>query len=292
MRGPLPHMFGQFRNLTACEWALLVRPRLLLMVCASTMVGAMLARSGAWTEVVRATLAVGLFSFAGTLVNQVQERRIDALMTRTRHRPLATGRLSVEAALVLALLLLASGGGLLFNRPVALALGLAALALYNLVYTPLKSRTALALFPGAVSGALPPLVGWATCGRSLLDGGVLLFGLLLAIWQVPHFLLLMIKYRDDYRRAGLPVLAEQLGRTRLNLVVACWILAVGGVLVALGVGPGLGLPARLAMPAIGSWLIFCLARQMRRGELRPLFARVNIVMGLVIAVLAVDRFWG
>ncbi|RME41267.1 MAG: protoheme IX farnesyltransferase, partial [Deltaproteobacteria bacterium] len=248
-------MPGQFRNLTAAEWTLLARPRLLLMVCASALTGALLARSGTWTDIVRASLAVGLFSFAGTLINQAQERHIDALMSRTRNRPLATGRLSVKAALVLALLLLAAGGGLLGHRPVALVLGVTALVLYNLVYTPLKSRTPLALFPGAVSGALPPLVGWAACGRSLLDGGVLLFALLLAVWQVPHFLLLMLKYRDDYRLAGLPVLAEQLDRTRLHLVVACWILAVGSVLVFLGTGPGVGQSARLAMPVLGSWLI-------------------------------------
>ncbi len=278
-------------HLSPGDWGLLLRPRLLLMVCASALTGALLA-PGPWdgSAALRATLAVGLLSAAGTLLNQVQERDLDALMQRTCTRPLASGRLSCAAGLVSAAIFLLAGLALLVHEPVALGLGLLAVGWYNGVYTPLKRRTALAVLPGALCGALPPLIGWACSGGSLVDRQVLLLAGLLAVWQVPHFLLLALKYRADYARAGLPVFAEGLSDAGVLRVVTVWTLAAAlAALILAGFGGASGPLGMLLLPALGSWLVYGLWRQARQGSLAPLFMRVNMFMLLVLMTLVADR---
>jgi len=278
-------------HLSLAEWRLLLRPRLLLMVCASTLTGAVLApgRVSTWT-VLQAVLAVGLLTAAATLLNQVQERGLDARMERTRDRPLATGRLPVPAALRLCAGLLLPGLLLLAGDPVALGLGLLAVAWYNLVYTPLKRLTSLAVLPGALCGALPPLIGWVSAGGGLLDRRVLLLSGLLAVWQVPHFMLLALRYRDDYARAGLPVFAAGLSEGGVLRVISAWTLAAAFAALAMAVCGGTsGLSGRLLLPALGSWLIYGFWRQARRGSLAPFFMRLNLFMLLVLAALLADH---
>lgn len=284
---------GLFR-LTAAEWRLLLRPRLLAMVCASALTGALLAPGVQQAApVLWASLAVGLLGIAGTLLNQVQERHLDARMERTRDRPLATGRVTPAPALLLAVLALLAGVSLLLPSPAALGLGLLALLLYNGIYTPLKPKTAFAILPGALCGALPPLIGWLVAGGSLEQGGILLLAALLAIWQIPHFLLLSLRCRQDYRRAGLPVLADRLDAAGMRRVVAAWVLAATvGTAILAGFGPVRGALVRALLPVLGSWLLYGLWRQIRRGELRPLFVRVNMFMALVLACLLADRLFG
>lgn len=277
--------------LSAGEWRLLLRPRLLLMVCASTFTGALLAPGVRdMGQVVQAVLAVGLLSAAGTLINQVQERDLDALMCRTMGRPLASGRLPVPVALGLSVLLLAAGLLLLASHPLALWLGLFAVLWYNALYTPLKRRTALAVLPGALCGALPPMIGWVCAGGSLDDRRVLLLAGLLTVWQVPHFMLLALKYRRDYARAGLPVFAEGLSDSAVVRVVVVWTLTASLAAMALvAFGGTSGMTGMLLLPAIGSWLAYALWRQVRQGTLLPLFMRLNLFMLLVLVALVADR---
>ncbi len=278
-------------RLTAAEWRLLLRPRLLAMVCASALTGALLVPAPHLPSGLRAALAVGLLTIAGTLLNQLQECGLDARMERTRKRPLATGRLSAATARRMAAVAAFGGAALLLPSPPALLLGLLALLLYNGVYTPLKPRTPLAILPGALCGALPPLIGWLLAGGPS-GHGIFLLAALLAVWQVPHFLLLSLRYREDYRRAGLPVLADRLSPAAMRRVVAVWVLASAyGALLLAGFGPVRTGWGRLLLPAIGSWLLYGLWRRQRQGELRPFFLRLNLFMVLVMAGLLVARLF-
>ena len=189
------------------------------------------------TDAAGATLAPGhasgralALSFAGTALivgsanalNMWWERDIDARMTRTRNRPLPAGRLSADVALGFGLALAVVSVPMLFMVNVATGLlGLAALLSYVAVYTPLKRHTHLALLVGAVPGAIPPLLGWATVTGTVGLGGLLLFGVLF-LWQIPHFAAITIFRAEDYARAGLQVVSVQHGERAARQTIALY----------------------------------------------------------------------
>ena len=161
---------------------------------------------------------------AGTgALNQLKERRYDALMRRTRNRPLPTGRVSPQTALWLGLASSLAGGlilALLVN-PLTAALGLGTVAAYVLIYTPLKRVTSLNTVIGAIPGAIPPVMGWTAVTGTASQPAMALFGILF-IWQIPHFLAIAILYRDDYAAGGfkmLPVTDRDLRETRRQIVL-------------------------------------------------------------------------
>jgi heme o synthase len=139
--------------------------------------------------------------------NQLLERDSDGLMRRTRMRPLPDGRLQPSEALIFGSALALVGLAILAAGVNALsaAVALATLASYAVIYTPLKRRTSFNTVIGAIPGALPPVIGWAAGRGTLSQGAWVLFGILF-LWQLPHFLAIAWIYREDYARAGLPML--------------------------------------------------------------------------------------
>src|SRR5262245_5651968 len=184
----------------------LVRPRMGLLVVATTAVGGVVAADGNpdWNALTQTSIATALLFAGASALNQLVERHSDALMTRTADRPLPAALLQPSEALVLGCVLAACGFAALLaaHQPVAAALGAFALILYVLVYTPLKRRTPLNTLIGAIPGAVPPLMGWV-CVRGRLDGGAVILFLIVFLWQIPHFLAIAWIYRDEYARAGL-----------------------------------------------------------------------------------------
>lgn len=172
-------------------------------------------------------------------LNMVIERHSDALMSRTRTRPLPTGRLSAEQALMFCFGACVVGSALLFGLvgSVAALLTLGALVSYVVAYTPLKRVTPLALFVGAVPGAIPPLIGWASATGTLSRLAWLEFAVLF-VWQLPHFIAISIFRKDEYARAGLQVLSVSHGVRRAKIEIAVYALLL--VLVSL-LPVGLGL---------------------------------------------------
>jgi protoheme IX farnesyltransferase len=154
-----------------------------------------------------AVAGTALVAGGAAVLNQVYERDTDALMRRTRMRPLPDGRVSVVDARVFGGVLGASGVLLLAATANGFAalLALATLAIYLVVYTPLKRRSSLATLVGAIPGALPPLIGWTAARGTILSGGWTLFAIVF-LWQIPHFMAIAWLYRDDYRSAGFPML--------------------------------------------------------------------------------------
>ena len=157
-----------------------------------------------------ATLAgTALVSAGSCALNHVMERRYDEQMKRTMNRPIPSGRVRSEHAVVFGLALTVAGIALLGSLNM-LAASLAALTwiMYIGVYTPLKRKTQLATLIGGIPGALPPLGGWVMGGGRIEAGGILLF-IILFLWQMPHFLSLAWMYRKDYERGGFPMLTVQ-----------------------------------------------------------------------------------
>jgi protoheme IX farnesyltransferase len=193
----------------ASDYVALAKPRLNVLVVVSALAGyAMAGGDNGRLALVLATLAgTGLVAGGASAFNQLIERRTDGLMKRTRLRPLPDGRLGPpEAAIVAAALSLA---GLLIlavgANPLAAAVALTTLLTYAVVYTPLKLRTSFATVVGAIPGALPPVIGWAAARGALSEGAWVLFGIVF-LWQLPHFLAIAWIYRDDYAKAGFPML--------------------------------------------------------------------------------------
>jgi protoheme IX farnesyltransferase len=189
----------------------LIKVRITLLVTLTAMAGYGLAPFGhEWDgSFLAVTLGVFLITAGASAVNMFIERRTDALMNRTKNRPLPLNIFSPQAVLFLGLALSLLGLFVLAplgSRPA----GIAALSwvLYVLVYTPLKSKTSLNTVVGAIPGALPPLIGWTATGAPLSMLALVPF-LMMFVWQIPHFLALAWMYRDDYEQGGLQMLSVE-----------------------------------------------------------------------------------
>jgi protoheme IX farnesyltransferase len=220
-------------------WAL-TKPSIIRMCLVTTVGGLMLAPGdigfiGALAAVVGTALAVA----GANAFNMWWERDLDAKMGRTKRRPLPARRLPPVVAVrfawllsITALVVLAIGTNVLTTVLAGLAI-----ALYVLVYTPLKTRTPLALVLGAVPGAAPPLLGWTAVTGSIDLPGLVLFGILLA-WQIPHFLAIALYRQTEYAAAGIRVVPVVRGIPIAKIQAVAWsmvLVPISLMLVPLGV---------------------------------------------------------
>jgi protoheme IX farnesyltransferase len=278
------------------DYLVLSKARLSLLVLGSGLVGFWLA-SGASPNLTRLSLfAVGtLLVIAGAnAFNEVAERHQDRLMHRTARRPLPAGRMSVREAIVAATLMSASGLAVLVLSTNLLTSALAALAfaIYVLVYTTLKRVTHWSTFAGAISGAIPTLMGWSAVDDALRQPAWILFGILF-FWQFPHTWAIACTYSEDYARAGyrvLPLLDATGLRTRLQMVLFCVALLAVSVLPAMtGIAGELYL---IGAVTLGTVLLAYGIRFGAGRSRRPaiqLMAVTLVYMPLILTLLVLDK---
>src|SRR5262245_40043030 len=191
------------------DYVALTKPRLTFLVVATSAAGYYLGAAAPLDVAAMAQAVAGTALVAGgaAVLNQLYERDTDAMMRRTRMRPLPAGRVVPGDAAIFGAALSAGGLALLAARTnwLAATLALATLVVYLVVYTPMKRRTSAATLGGAVPGALPALIGWTSSHGSVAIGGAALFAIVF-LWQVPHFMAIAWLYRDDYGKAGFPML--------------------------------------------------------------------------------------
>jgi protoheme IX farnesyltransferase len=241
---------------------------------------------------------VFLLACGSAALNQVQEWRTDALMPRTRNRPVPSGRLSVGAALGIVIVLVVAGLNVLaaVESHALLVVGLGALAVawYNGLYLWMKRTTAFAAVPGALVGAIPPAIGWCAAGGALTDRTILEVGFFFFIWQIPHFWLLVQLYAGQYEHAGLPMPTRHLDEDQFRRMTSAWILATVAVGIALVVRQQMDLPWNfLALAASISLGIAAVVRRDRRGPkvAVALFARINFYMFVMMVLLVANACW-
>ena len=191
------------------DYVTLTKPRLNFLVLLTVAAAYSLGAAADATLVDLAHTLLGTFLVAGgaAALNQVWERSTDRLMRRTAQRPMADRRMSVGEGATFGIALTAIGAAELayFVNPLSAAVALVTTASYVLFYTPLKLRTSLSTIAGAVPGALPAVIGWAAATNTLSIEAWVLFGIVF-MWQMPHFLAIAWMYRDEYARAGMPLL--------------------------------------------------------------------------------------
>ena len=207
------------------DFVAITKPRLNFLVVATAAAGYYLGAGAdaTWPAAVAAIGGTALVAGGAAAMNQIYERHTDRLMERTRARPLPDGRLSPVEAGVFASILSLAGLALLAvgSNLTATVVALTTLVTYVFVYTPLKLKTSFATVVGAVPGALPPMIGWAAATGTVSREAWTLFAIVF-LWQMPHFLAIAWLYREDYGRAGFPMLpvTEPDGRSTGRQVVA------------------------------------------------------------------------
>jgi protoheme IX farnesyltransferase len=280
----------------AADFTALAKPRLNVLVVASALAGYAMAGDGNGHVVVLLCTIVGTALVAGgaSAFNQIIERRPDGLMRRTRLRPLPDGRLQPAEATVFAsalsglgLFVLAAGANVL-----SAAVALTTLVIYGVAYTPLKRVTSFATVVGAIPGALPPVIGWAAARDELSQGAWILFGIVF-LWQLPHFLAIAWIYREEYAKAGFPMLPviEPDGRsTARQAVLYCAALLPMSLAPTLaGLTGGVYFGGALALTGLFLIVAMRFAKTRAVADARMLFFGSIIYLPLLWALMIADR---
>ncbi|HTA71125.1 MAG TPA: heme o synthase [Bryobacteraceae bacterium] len=191
------------------DYLALTKPRITWLILMSTGIGYFFGSKGAWhfLTLFHTLLGTGLLASGTATLNQWFEREADGKMRRTQARPLPSGKLHEEKALLFGLLISAAGffDLQLAVNPLAALLGAVTLGSYLFIYTPLKQRSPHSTTIGAIPGAMPPLIGYAAASGTLTWDAWILFAILF-LWQFPHFYAIAWMYREDYERAGIRML--------------------------------------------------------------------------------------
>lgn len=277
----------------------LAKIRITFAVALTTIAGYLLANHAFDAGLILPTLGIFLLACGSSAINHIQDSDKDVLMERTRKRPIPSGRVSQTQALVFALTLVITGSAMIYYGSdfVGMQLGLLALIWYNAIYSPLKRKTAFAVIPGSVIGAIPPLVGWVAGGGSVFDPKALILAFFFFIWQVPHFWLLMLKYGKEYEKAGYPSITGIFDYRQIRYMTFLWTFATAATSLMI---PLFGLiesniiTILLMISAIWLVVVFSGILKKRESEFNPFFyfMRINYFVLAVIIFLSVDSLIG
>jgi protoheme IX farnesyltransferase len=274
----------------------LAKPRVVAMILVTTLVGFYLGTHGSadWWLLVH-TLASTALAASGTLaLNQYLERDLDAVMLRTKNRPLPSGKLEPDEALLFGNLL--SAAGLVYQTyavgSVAAVVTAATTAAYLFLYTPMKRRTPFCSLVGAVPGALPPVTGWAAATGGLAIPAWVLFAILF-LWQLPHSLAIARMYRDDYARAGirlLPVIDPEGGSTGRQIVInSAALLSVALLPTIVGIAGAVYFFTALGLGIMLLGFSVQLARTRLLPDARRLLFASLVYLPALLTAMALDK---
>lgn len=237
----------------------------------------------------------GVFLQAGaaSALNQLQERRTDALMLRTRSRPLPTGSLHPRYALAVVLTMLLTGSLILWSiNWLPALLGLINVAIYNGLYTPLKRRSLpLAVVIGAFVGAIPPIMGWTSAGGAIWAPLIVMVAGFMYLWQIPHFGLLAIKYEQDYKHAGYRVRFRPVQIKRIIFISMLLLMGQTSGFFLLDIVRSGAIAALIASSSLALLLLlyFLLFGSRKPSRLYKGIPLINIYMMALLILLIMDQ---
>ena len=270
--------------------------RITFFVAITTSVGYLLYLGELSTNIILPTIGVFLLACGSSSLNHFQEKDKDALMDRTKGRPIPSGRISPNGALVYAFTLIVISSLIIFysSNLTALILGWINLFWYNVIYTPLKRINSLAVIPGSIIGALPPVIGWTAAGGALLDPKILAVALFFFIWQIPHFWLLLMIYGKDYEKAGFPTLTKIFSNRQLSRITFTWIaaLATSCLLIPL-FDVSRNIISIVLIIVLGLILVFktknILTNYIEKIIFKKAFLQINLYLLAIVLILSLEK---
>jgi protoheme IX farnesyltransferase len=293
---PIPPRRAGWRNRALIDFAELVKARLTLLVLLTTAVGYYLGSAGPLdrTAFFHVVFGTALAAAGAAALNQWWERRLDALMQRTKTRPIPAGRMLPRDAFAIGILLAIAGISYLaiFCNWLSALLAAITIGIYIFGYTPLKRFSTTNTLVGAIPGAIPPMIGWAAARGQLDLASWSLFAILFC-WQIPHFFAIAWMYRDDYARAGFRMLSSDDAtgvRSASQGVLFCMLL-----LIITGVPAYLRLTNVIYLPialALGGWFTAMAMRFHRKRtprDARLLFITSIIYLALLLLTMVLTK---
>jgi len=271
--------------------------RITMFVSFSTALGYLLAGNTLDFKLLIIVLGVFLLAGGASAFNEWREYSRDALMERTKNRPIPSGAITPRMGFNIALLLTFAGLGFLalINDLLVVSLGSFALIWYNTVYTSLKMKTALAIIPGSVVGAVPPAIGWVAGGGYLSDPQLWALVFFFYIWQIPHFWLLLMVLEKDYKMAGYPVLTDLFNSNQLRRITFVWIasLAVSCLLIPFFGSGSNSIITNILLLAAGILLLWrtrkLMALYFQEKSFKIAFIDINYYVLIVSILLSIDK---
>jgi protoheme IX farnesyltransferase len=272
--------------------------RITFFVAFSTSVGYLLQSGKLDFTMLLPAFGVFVLAAGSSAINHYQERLSDALMERTKNRPIPSGRITELYAIVASAALVIIGLSIIYFSAniTAVILGVIALIWYNVIYTPLKKKYTMAVVPGSLIGAIPPVIGWVAAGGSSYDFKILALAMFFFIWQIPHFWLLLLLHGKDYEQAGFPTLTKIFSNDQLSRITFMWMaaLAISCLLV-----PFFDISTKLIsvimMLILGAWLLFesfdILTNYFERLVFRKAFMRINLYVLAIVIILSLDKLF-
>ena len=278
------------------DLAELVKARLTMLVLLTTPVGFYLGARGPvdFLALFHAVFGTAMAAAGAAALNQWWERRVDALMQRTKERPIPSGRMLPRDALIVGAVLALAGVvylAVLCNWLSAL-LAAATIGIYIFAYTPLKRISTTNTLVGAVPGALPPMIGWAAASGNVEPAAWSLFAILFC-WQMPHFFAIAWMYREDYARGGFQMLSREDDtgvRSASQGVLFCmFLLIITGMPFYVGLTSAVYLPVALALGAWFTAMAMAFHRQKTLQAARALFITSIIYLPLLLLALVLTK---
>lgn len=244
-----------------------------------------------------ATFAVLLVAMGVSTLNQYQEYKEDALMERTKHRPIASGKWSPRTAVIIAAILILSSLVLIYDLLgfIGVDLFLFSFLWYNFFYTPLKKKSALAVVPGAILGVIPPAIGWLAAGGSLGEPEFFALGLFYFVWQIPHFWLLVMLHYGDYAGAGYPTAMRLFGKMSLQRLTYYWLMLTimtGYFMVTVFQPANTVIIGILILTAILAFIssLQLLTKDFDLMRARKVFWQINLAFLGTVILISIDEF--
>ncbi|MCF8240788.1 MAG: protoheme IX farnesyltransferase [Melioribacteraceae bacterium] len=270
--------------------------RITFFVAFSTAIGFILYSGNITVGILIPVIGVFFLASGASALNHFQERITDGLMERTRNRPIPSGKITKTFALIVSIIWIILGSLILFFEASFEAgiLGWIALIWYNIIYTPLKMKYAMAVVPGSLIGAIPPVIGWVAAGGLIYNPQILALALFFFIWQIPHFWLLLLIYGKDYEKAGFPTLTKIFNDHQLSRITFVWIfaLAISCLLIPL-FSISSNFITIAALIVLGLWLIISSLKIIddiiNRIVYKKAFMNINIYVLMVVLVLSLDK---
>lgn len=244
-----------------------------------------------------ATFSVLLVAMGVSTLNQVQEYKEDSQMERTKNRPIAAGRMSPRTGTIIAVVLILVSFAFIYSLLGLTGINFFAFAFiwYNLMYTPLKKRSAVAVVPGAILGVIPPAIGWLAAGHTLFELEFIALAVYYFIWQVPHFWLLVMLFHGDYKDGGYPTAMRLFGEGTLQRLTFVWLILTihAGIFLVYTFNVYLTVTVALSA-ALGIWAFITslqlLKKEFKLTDARTIFWKINAAFLGIIILLSIDEY--